>query len=275
MHKHLCYFALLCTAGIAATGCSRYYYKPTGVNAPMFTHGGQAHLNLAGNPFGGTDDGDNETTSFFDVQASYSPINHLAVMANYSTVAYRTLNPDPVTGRVDARANMLEGGIGGYYAAGKPKVKMVADLYVGGGSGNLSSDIDARVTKLFIQPGIGMRTPWVDVGFNFRFSNIQYSGVDDNGLGLGYLTGQGLYNPTTQRGIEDGSYTFFEPALTVRGGYKFAKVQLQLVLAEALTPVSWNYNHSRFTVGFYFSLEEALGFDMDGNRVPMKGGGRE
>src|SRR5260221_6385437 len=106
----------------ACSSCSRYYYKPNAVNTPLFTEGGQAHLNLAGS-FGGVSKEYDGNTSFFDVQGSVSPVNHLGIIANYSTYAYRADKPDAASGNVDANAHLLEAGIGGYYSKGK-KIKM-------------------------------------------------------------------------------------------------------------------------------------------------------
>ena len=248
--------------------CNRYYYKPNGVNTPLFTGAGQAHLNLAGSPGWGTattsynDNGNNtkENTYFFDVQASVSPLNHLALIGNYSTYAYRTSSQDTAIGRVNASSHLLEGGIGGYYATkGRRKVQLVTDLFVGYGGGPIRSDVDMTGTRWFIQPGIGMHSPWVDVAYNLRVSTVSYSHFNANGRTMAYLLDNHLED-TLGNGIESKSYTFLEPSFTLRAGYKFAKVQLQMVLAQSANYIPWNYNGVRFTVGFYFSLEDALAF---------------
>lgn len=243
--------ALLLSA-LTITSCSRYYYKPNGVNTPLFTGGNQGHLNLAGSIGSGDNTG---VTNFFDVQGSYSPINHLGIIANYSTYNYTPDNYDYANGRVDAHANLFEAGIGGYYAVGKKKVKMVADFYGGGGVGSIRSDVDMKVNRFFLQPGIGMRTPWVDVAFNLRYSNVKYRDFDANGRDDVYLKNQNLIDQRGRR-MDANSYGFFEPAITVRAGYKFAKVQFQGVLSQNVNNVYWDYNPARFTVGFYLSVEE-------------------
>lgn len=241
---------------IALTSCTRYYYKPNGVNTPLFTDGGQAHIGLAGS----TGDGDGAgTTNFFDVQASVSPIRHLGIIGNYSTYAFNPDAPDPASGNVQARAQLIEGGVGGYYALGNRKVKMVVDLYGGGGTGSIRSDVDMDVTRLFLQPGIGMHSPWVDAAFNMRFSRIMYRNLDDNGRGNNYLISHQLmdiYN--NNRRIDQGGYSFFEPTFTVRAGYKFAKAQFQMVISHPVNYVPWHYNGARFTAGFYLSIEDII-----------------
>lgn len=254
MNKQL--LSLLIVPAIAFTSCTRYYYKPNGVNTPLFTDGGQAHIGLGGS----TGDGDGAgTTNFFDVQASVSPIRHLGIIGNYSTYAFNPDNPDPVSGNVQARAQLIEGGVGGYYALGQKKVKMVVDLYGGVGTGSIRSDVNLDVTRLFLQPGIGMHSPWVDAAFNMRFSRVMYNNLNDNGRGQNYLVNKQLIDQYNgNRRIDQGGYSFFEPTITVRAGYKFAKAQFQMVLSHAVNNVPWHYNGSRFTAGFYLSIEDII-----------------
>ncbi|MBC7903019.1 MAG: hypothetical protein H7Y27_06335 [Gemmatimonadaceae bacterium] len=243
---------------ISFSSCHRYYYKPNAVNTPLFTEGGQAHLNLAGS-FGGESDGTDYSgnTYFFDVQGSVSPIKHLGIIANYSTWAYRADNPEPVGGNVDADAHLLEVGVGGYYAAGKGKFKLITDIYGGFGAGQLKSDVNMRINRFFLQPGIGIRSPWFDAAFNLRMVHLRYSDFNANGRTNDYLIEHELIDVRGRR-IDQRNYVFAEPAITLRGGYKFAKVQLQAVFANEVNNVPWNYNGARFTAGFYFSLEDAL-----------------
>ena len=240
---------------VTCSSCHRYYYKPNAVNTPLFTDGGQGHINLAGSIGGGNKDYDGNTY-FFDAQGSISPVNHLGIIANYSTYSYHANDPDATNGNVNARAHLLEAGVGGYYAKGK-KFKMVADGYVGYGGGLINSDVNMRVRRFFVQPGIGVRSPGFDAAFNLRISNVKYSDFDAKGHDNEYLTQKNLINSEGRR-IDDKNYTFLEPSFTIRAGYKFAKVQLQMVLAQELTPVEWNYNAARFSAGFYFSIEDAI-----------------
>ncbi|HEY4156237.1 MAG TPA: hypothetical protein VGM24_12440 [Puia sp.] len=248
----------LLSAALLTVSCNRYYYKPNAINTPLFTGGGQAHLNLAGS-VGNPDNGKNSegNTYFFDIQGSVSPVNHLAFIANYSTYSYRVNNPDILSGHVDASAHLLEGGIGGYYASHGRKVQFVSDLFVGYGGGPVRSDVDMNASRFFIQPGIGMHSPWVDAAFNLRFSVLKFSDFNSKGRDDDYLLDAKLIDGYGRR-IDQRTYSFAEPGITLRAGYKFAKVQLQMVLANEISNVAWRYNAARFTAGFYFSLEDAL-----------------
>ncbi len=257
--KYTLFFSLVMV--IACSSCNRYYYKPNGVNAPLFTDGGQAHLNVAGSIGGNS--GDYKGTRYvFDLQGSVSPVKHLGIIANYSTYGYTPDNPDAMNGNVDGKAHLLEFGVGGYYAKGK-KFKMVTDCYVGYGGGQIRSDVDMRMKRFFIQPGIGVRSPAFDAVFNLRFINLRYDNFNAKGMSNDYLLQQNLVNSSGRR-IDNTTYTFFEPSFTVRAGYKFIKAQLQMVFAQEITGVPWHYNPSRYTVGLYFSLEDAIAEAMNG-----------
>ena len=251
-------FLYLTAALFACSSCSRYYYRPNAVNTPLLTDAGQAHLNIAGSIGSTTDDFEDDGTSYlFDLQASVSPIKHLGIIANYSTYKYTPDNPDAINGNVDGKAHLLEFGVGGYYAKGN-KFKMVVDCYAGYGGGQIRSDVDMRINRFFIQPGIWVRAPFFDAAFNLRLVSAKYSSFDGKGMSYDYLLSQGLINDNGQRRIDNTRYAFAEPSFTVRTGYKFLKAQLQMVFAQEISSVPWDYHPSRYTAGVYFSLEEAI-----------------
>lgn len=241
---------------IILSGCSRYYYRPNAVNTPLFTEGGQARLNAAGSIGSVSDDDHKGNTYLFNAQAAVSPINHLGIIANYSTFSYKTDDIDEANGNVNARAHLLEGGIGGYYAKGR-KFKMVVDGYVGYGGGKIHSDVDMRMRRYFFQPGIGVRSPWFDAAFNLRISNVRFRDFDSKGRNDDYLMQHDLLSSNGVR-IDSRTYTFAEPAFTIRTGYKLAKAQFQVVFAQEMENVPWRYNGASFSAGISFSLEEAF-----------------
>ena len=226
--------------------CNRYYYKPNGVNAPLLTKAGDAHLSASATP----------DFAFTDVQASYSPINHVGFIGNFSTFSYKAQNVDVASGNVDGRARLAELGAGYYYVA-PGKAKVVCDIYAGAGGGNMQSDVNMSFFRSFIQPGVGIRTPYFEFSLNYRMSAIRYSNLNTNGHDSGYLAQQNLIYGNNRR-IDNTTYLFAEPAITFRGGYKFIKVQTQYVVANALSHVPWQYYNGLFNVGFSFELEELL-----------------
>ncbi len=256
------YFPCLVLSSFLFSACNRYYYKPTGINDPLFTKGGQLHA-----AFAGTSEDDNNDHSYFtDLQLGYSPINHLGILGSYSTYAYRPYDKNTAA----ANAYILEAAAGAYKAIGSEKRKMVVDIYAGGGGGKLNSDIDMQLRKLFIQPGIGMRSRIVDVMFNLRLSNIKYSGLDPKGHDYDYMIDHHLIDTVSNQQIDKGTYTFYEPGVTVRTGYKFVKAQIQTAFAVPVSIVSWHYSGLRFTIGLHLNLEDALDFARAKSQRPGK-----
>ena len=226
--------------------CSRYYYKPNGVNAPLLTNANEAHFsaNVSGD------------LAFTDMQASYSPINHLGVIGNFSTYSYKATDADVSSGNVDARAHLAEMGAGYYYAT-KGDIKIVGEIYGGAGGGKLQSDVNMNFFRSFIQPGFGIRTPFFEFSINCRIADIRYSNLNANGHDSTYLAQQNLIYGSN-KSITNTNYIFAEPAITFRGGYKFIMVQSQYVISNAISHVPWNYNGGLINVGLSFQLEDLL-----------------
>ncbi|TDX01710.1 hypothetical protein [Dinghuibacter silviterrae] len=247
---------LLLLIVVTGLSCNRYYYRPNAVNTPLFTGGGQAHFaGTMGVSGESKSNGNDWGSEFYNLQAAISPVNHLAVLLDYSSYNYHTNNPDN-NGNVNASAHLLEGAVGGYYAKGR-KFKLVTDLFVGYGAGPIWSDVNMNIDRFYVQPGIGVRSPWFDAAFNLRISNVNYSHFNANGHDNAYLQDHALIDTGGVR-IDGRSYGFLEPAFTIRGGYRFLKFQMQTVFAQDVSNVPWHYNGFMFTVGIYFSLEDAL-----------------
>ena len=245
---------------LGMSSCSRYYYKPNSVNAPLLTDAGDAHITINGSTDDQTVDGTESRNRLLNVQGAVSPVKGLGIIGGYTNYDYFVKSmPNPATGDVDAKANLWEIGLGGYYKILETKnamgLKLVTDLYGGYGAANLTSDVNMRLKRIFLQPGFGMRSNFVDASFNFRFSGIRYSNFNANGRDSSYLRSHNLIDARNQR-IDGKNHFFIEPSFTLRGGYKFIKIQFQAVWAAALSNVSWNYDESIFTVGAQISIEE-------------------
>lgn len=230
------------------SSCSRYYYQANPVNAPMLSKQHDANVTAS------VDDWSESRT--FNLQAAYSPVNYVGIIGGWSNFNYRTTSPEPEKGDVNAHARLLEIGAGGYYPVfnNGRGLELIADTYVGYGGGALNSDVNMDFSRTFIQPGFNLSTPYFDAGVHARFSGIKYRNFDSNGRDEEYIRRQGL------EGITDTRHYFFEPTLTLRGGYKFVKLQAQLVGVVPLGQVDWHYNESQFTLGLYFSIDDLMDF---------------
>ncbi len=245
-------YVLLAVIVVMFSACNRYYYQPNAVNAPMLKEQNDLKLGLNGS-FGNEEiDNHNNTSSNINFHAAYSPIKYVGLMTTFSNYKYDFREEDAAAGDVDAHATLFEGGVGGYYplAENDRGLKLVADAYVGYGGGKLNSDVKMDFNRLFIQPGLNLTFPFFDVGLAARISGIKYQNFDANGMSATYIESKGLTNITNDR------HFFFEPALTMRGGYKFIKGQLQIVKSAAFENIPWNADGTMVTMGVHFSLEE-------------------
>lgn len=238
------------TIGLFISSCSRYYYQASPNHAPLLHDKNDAHLTAS---FAEDD------ATVLSLQAAYSPIKHLGVIGGISSYNYAgTEEEEP------ASSTLWELGLGGYYPfpLSGDRFKLVIDLYGGYGSANLSSDVNMRLTKVFIQPGIGFRTDYFDLGLNLKIGRLSYSNFDQNGKSTQYLMDQRLLNDYNQR-IDQFYHWVAEPAITLRGGYKFVKAQLQAIAVFPVSPIPWTYKSGLLSFGLYFSLEDLLRFSRE------------
>jgi hypothetical protein len=115
-----------------------------------------------------------------------------------------------------------------------------------------------HISRFFIQPGIGMHSDVVDLAFNLRISSVSFNHFSANGRSPYYLETHGLADSLGGPGISGPSYVFMEPAFTLRTGYRFVKIQMQVVFAQSANLVPFQYNGATYTCSLYLSLEDAF-----------------
>jgi len=252
--KSLLGLLLLIGLNYLQSSCSRYYYQPNAVNAPMLKEKGDMKVALSGTASSDDLNGSYTKSSVINIQTAYSPIKYMGVMANYTNYKHDFEAEDFAKGDVDAHASLFEVGVGGYYPIFLKEngFGLVADTYVGFGGGKLKSDVDMNFNRLFIQPGISLTFPYFDIGLATRISGIKYNSFNSNGMSPEYISNQGLNNITDKR------YYFFEPALTLRTGYKFVKIELQVVGSSSFKNLDWDYDDNIATLGIHFSILDAI-----------------
>lgn len=215
--------ALLCNA-------CRTVYSPNVVHSPLLQEKGEIKVLAAPN----------------NLQAAYALSDHIGIMANGYLNRFTADDKD-----FHNKGKALELGIG-YFD--KTENNLVYEVYGGAGRFNVKMDesngtkrFDADATKLFIQPGIGWVNPYVEVSLASRVSMIRYRSPD--------ITG---YTQQEQESyyfssLADKPHVFLEPALTVRGGYKWVKLQLQYGRAIKLSKQQLNFEDNIGTIGLVFN----------------------
>lgn len=187
---------LLCEAE-----CQTYNYAPNAIHIPNLTQSGDATLGIGwgrGNAF-----------QSLELQGVYSPIPHLAVMANYFGAREKEVQKRMEVG---TDFYLWEVAAGAY----EKMAKGSASLFVGFGEGNLfnyygsENTASFKLRRLFLQPGLSYRSSHFQAGLAFRLTHLNFA----NGL-VAYTIDQSDLQAI--RKIEEKSPLFL-PELGVNAG---------------------------------------------------------
>lgn len=155
---------------------------------------------------------------------------------------------------------MLEGGLGFYHPIGDIAT---FEAFAGAGGGKVSFNrsyqetlgnsttfdrYSAKTFRYFFQPNIGIKTDFADFALSMRISNLKFSNIDTSGY-----TGSNLIEYDISD-LDKHNYTFFEPALTVRFGYKYVKFHMQFIYIILTSPYPLNHYPYNFNVGLTFNF---------------------
>lgn len=247
--KSRIYAAILCSAAFAVTSCNRHIYVPNQVNAPLL----KERYEFKG------------SVTPTNLQGAFAITDNIAIMANGQYLyGFNYLDPANennsnnndllVSNRT--RGGLVEGAVGFFKPFG-PSKKMVFDVYAGYGGGGFKTItreysnsgssgnendymIKNRFSKVFIQPSIGFVHPVVETIFSSRFSMVNFY---DSQLGVKAFEGDNAGKADFMR-INNKPIAFYEPAFTVRVGYRYVKFQSQLQFSVPLNNGSFNDNNN-------------------------------
>ena len=241
---------------VLLSSCSHYYYVANVQNVPLFKEKNELRFS------GAFAFGDESTC--IEAQAAFSVTDNIGVMANYMHA-----QGGEVSNEDYGKGNYYDGAIG-YY---KPiKDFGVFEIYGGIGGSNQHHEYssfryddntgtyhdvydgksDLSFMNLFIQPSFGITFDFFDVAFSTRFCRVSFTNIEKNIFGNTYL-----YDEINT--ISDKSYLYLEPAITLRGGWKYIKIQFQASYAGNLnSPRIYIGEEAHISVGLYFTLAERL-----------------
>jgi hypothetical protein len=194
------------------SSCATTMYTTNAVNAPLLKEKGEVKINITQN----------------DLQAAIAVSDNIGIMANGYYKNYEGSN------------NYQHGGGMGELGIGyllNSESHLVMETYVGGGLGkihkqeqfnNTANDtymasFDVNAMKGFVQTNLGYRSKYFDVALTPKFSFVKYSNFSQTNYSNEQLKKDYLDNNR----LTDPLFVFAEPAITVRGGYKFIKLQAQ------------------------------------------------
>lgn len=229
-------------SAICFCSCNHLYYAPSSANTPLFREKNEGMLNAG---FIGTDE-----ASGVQVQSAYAVGKNVGVLLNFMTMGES--NNTSYNNQ-----NVKEKGRGTYVeaAAGyfKPfsNIKFVFETYGGIGAGMINNHYASSerskvgLTKLFIQPAIGLRLPNYQMSLATKFSaamlKIKSSDLSSTGLPDEYAK---LYY------LPDHKTSFlFEPTLTFRAGLKSVMLQAQVTLSLNINNKNLPQEDDLFSLG--------------------------
>lgn len=232
-------FGIMIIIGLFASSCNTTLYVPNTVNAPLLKEKGEVKASIGGNNF----------------QAAYGLTNNVGIIGNVFWDKYEEeITENNTTFNTINKGNLYELGIG-YFTGISENV--VFETYAGGGIGRIDFDnerngknFEVNATKFFIQPAVGYVGKFFDVAFTPRLSAVKYSDLRTSGYTPEELNTEYL----NKSDVEDKTWVFAEPALTVRVGYKFVKLQFQTGFVSKLTKGDLKYESKFTNLGVSFNL---------------------
>ena len=262
-------FSLRLILALLALGCNRTLYVPNALNMPLLEKGKDYNINLVNRPAAPIN---------LELQGSYAPINHFALMGNASAMVIE-----------GGSHRFIEGGAGVFtsWHRGSSQVNVFrAEFFGGYGVGAASHESyflafdksEGSYHRKFIQPGFGIKSGNFEFGLGARFSEINFGYYNDYSNGV--LIDRGIYNFVT-----------YEPIIRLAVGHKGAKLALQMggirplggnADFEAVTDESWinttlfgslsfgSWPKSQLVAVPSISLKEAEGAELSGPIVQLK-----
>lgn len=222
---------LLFLMGIWLSSCKTVYY-PTTHNSPMLNNKGEFQASgIIG-------------TGNFELQTAYAITDNIGVMLNGSYFnGTREIEINNEKTEIKEMHNLIEAGAGYFTNFGKLGK---LEVFAGGGVGKVPANfrgIDyydgtqtSDMTKLFIQPSIGLGSDFVDFSGGVRISAVN---------------------------VSRAMRLFAEPELTIKLGYKHVRLVASIGLALPMNNInnsrndellSWDYNPVIIGLGIQLNL---------------------
>ncbi len=250
-------FLPLLAAMVSLSSCVPHmYHIPSAHNVPLLKEknecraSGSVGMGLAG-AFG--------ATASNEVQAAYAVTNHIGVFANFMSAIQ-----EPDNGF--AKESYLDAAIGYYTPIGRFGV---FEFYGGMGSsrqhhgydtydlyGNFIHTDKVRISyvKPFFQPSIGFASNVFDIAFSARVSELFFK-IGKADTVNGFKQYHDLDREFASRDIRY-MYSFIEPAITLRAGWKYVKLQLQAQYSYSLDGIEHSdiFEIMHISAGLSFNL---------------------
>ena len=101
--------------------------------------------------------------------------------------------------------------------------------------------------KVFVQPSIGLTFKGFDIAASTRVCVLTFNSV------LNQISGNVSENSALNN-ISNQSHLFLEPAITIRGGWKYVKLQLQASTSSYFNNPDLHFETYHIGIGLYIAI---------------------
>lgn len=239
-------FKIVVFFSLFAIGCSPAYYKPNLMTTPNFREKGEVHL--AGH----------WADAGYDGEAAYAITNNVFIQG--SIMVQSATGSSSSSSSSNQKSYTVKGQLGEVAVGYFMPVKKYGTLSVCGGYGggyvnnNWAADgsSSANISKLFIQPSIGVRRKRFDLVVSAKLANLTYSNLSQN------YTQQSFIN---EFNALKSPIPIFETATVLRFGSENIKVQLSASSVSLLKrDDSFRYEGSSLGLGLCVQLNPKKDF---------------
>lgn len=238
---------------LALSACSPVYYAPSSQHVPLLTE--EEEFTVAGNYVGAN------SVDGASLRAAY------ALNSNWGLIGGGSLFFNE--GSEDNSSN----GSGGHFEAGggyftEVSNKFVFETYGLLGYGNMvnrfpqsiqdypgtDGEIKANILSLALQPAFGFKSKYFEAAISLRTGMINYSGI--RGDLMTQNDDQDAVGNQQEYLKDNRSNLLFEPALTIRGGLEFLKIEAQTGGSLNLTNKNFPQETSWLSIGLIYRFED-------------------
>ncbi|HEX5000920.1 MAG TPA: hypothetical protein VFW78_00355 [Bacteroidia bacterium] len=202
---------LLLSAVCFISSCTPYYYAPVTQNMPLHREKNEFNATVS-------------TGDMFAFSASYSPGNHVALLGSFGSLkAAGESDVSFASYSYTSSIRNYEFG-GGYFKALGENGSF--EIYGLGGGGKVKIDdeyfyYDERIGyyKFALQPSIGVKNEWLEVGFCPKFTYLYFTNYHSD-----YFSQFNAEQTILEQLNNDGGRFVFEPAVMARIGFEHVKL---------------------------------------------------
>jgi len=236
-------FAFACVAWVLLfSGCSPKYYVPNTHNVPLLQQKGESAVSFAAGAWRA------------ELQGAYAVTSNVGLMLNAAS-----FHPEDDEEGDGGKGQLFEAGLGYYRGLSKRTVFEAYGLLGVGDVENhfpstladnpsTTGKIESKLFRYGIQSALGFRSKYFDVSASARISGLNYFNIS----GSLVFSGEDQVEYLQRENI----HLLVEPAVTLRTGYDFLKLQVQLGNTFNLSNSDFRQDEGHFTIGIGYHLDK-------------------